>query len=212
MDTLAWLFILAGIILIRQVSKGRVMNLGQDLSDAFLAIASGDNAGLQSVISRTGDSTTDVDGTTTLTKYGAGNPANAAGANVPASNTTILRSAVELGQAAKGYRFAATGPDYYDCSGLMWRACQKAGFKGGRFTTYTLKGNKAFTQISDPKLGVSQVMLGDIVLWPTHHMGVVSGNGRFYSARSVKSGISEANIENFGGFGTPIYMRYNGAS
>jgi cell wall-associated NlpC family hydrolase len=210
MDTIAWLLMLAGIVLIRQVSKGRVMNLGQDLSDAFLAIASGDQTKLTEVFSRSGDSATDTDGTATLTKYGAGNPANAAGPTVSAANTTILRSAVELGQAAKGYRFAATGPDYYDCSGLMWRACQKAGYKGGRFTTYTLKANKAFTQISDPKLGVSTVALGDIVLWPTHHMGVVSGNGRFYSARSVKSGISEANIENFAGYGTPIYMRYTG--
>jgi cell wall-associated NlpC family hydrolase len=210
MDTIAWLLILSGFVLIRQVTKGRVMNLGQDLSDAFLAIASGDQGKLSEVISRNGDSATDTDGTTTLTKYGAGNPANAAGANTPAANATILRSAVDLGQAAKGYRFAATGPDYYDCSGLMWRACQKAGYKGARFTTFTLKGNKAFTQVSDPKLGVSTVTLGDIVLWPTHHMGVVSGNGRFYSARSVKSGISEANIENFGGYGTPIYMRYTG--
>lgn len=210
MDTLAWIFMLAGIIIIRQVTKGRVMDLGKDLSDAFLAIASGDTAGLQDVISRTGTSATDSDGTGTLEKYGAGNPANAAGANVPATNTTILREAVALGEAAKGYRFGATGPDYYDCSGLVWKACQKAGYKGGRFTTYTLKSNSKFTQIGDPTLGVSNVMLGDIVLWPTHHMGVVSGNGRFYSARSVKSGISEANISGFGGFGKPIYMRYTG--
>lgn len=210
MNTIGWLFILGAILLARQVTKGRVMNLGQDLSDAFIAAASGDTNGLTAVLARTGTSNTTSEFSGTLTNKGLGNPANAADATTPKANATILREAVNLGQAAQGYRFGASGPTYYDCSGLMWRACQKAGYTGGRFTTFTIKGNKSFTQIGDPSLGVSQVTLGDLVVWPTHHMGVVSAPGRFYSARSVKSGISQADIAGFGGFGKPIYMRYTG--
>lgn len=214
MSTLAWIFILGGFILARQVSKGRIQNLGEDLSDSFLAIVSGDTSKLTEVFGRTGNGLIPAGGDDpvgTLEYYGHGNPANAADATTPTNNATILREAVNLGEAAKGYRFTATGPDYYDCSGLVWRACQKAGYSGSRFTTFTLRSNKKFKQLGDPSLGVSQVTLGDIVLWPTHHMGVVSGQDKFYSARSVKSGIGTSQISTFEpGFGKPIYMRYIG--
>jgi cell wall-associated NlpC family hydrolase len=211
-NTLGWLFIFSAVILGRQVTKGRVMNLGEDLSDAFIAVASGDTKSLGEVLSRSGDSTT-VDQTSTVGTFenkGHGNPANAADKTTPANNVTILREAVNLGEAAKGYKFGASGPDYYDCSGLVWRACQKVGFTGGRFTTFTIRGNKSFQQLADPSLGVSQVTLGDLVVWPRHHMGIVSGKGRFYSARNPRSGIGEASIDGFRGNEKPIYLRYIG--
>lgn len=211
MNTIGWLLILAAGVLIRQIKQGRVMNLGEDLSDMFIAIASGDSKGLSAVLARTGEGLTasdDYHGT--LTYYGKGNPANAATTNTPANNVVILREAINLGEKAKGYRFVATGPDYYDCSGLMWRACQKAGYGGPRFTTATIKLMKGFTQVGNPALGVSTSTIGDLVVWPGHHMGVVSKSGQFYSARSVRSGIGEAQIQNFSGYGTPIYLRYTG--
>lgn len=58
MNTVAWLLILGALLLIRQVFKGRVMNLGEDLSDSFLAILQGDADGLTEVLSRTGEATT----------------------------------------------------------------------------------------------------------------------------------------------------------
>lgn len=214
MSTLGWILILAGIILARQVVKGRASNIGTDLSDAFLAITRGDSGALSDVFSRTGTDNQPVEGqgqdssTGTLTYAGKGNPANAATDSTPPSNVIILREAVNLGEAAKGYRLTATGPDYYDCSGLIWRACQKAGFTGVRFTTYTIRASKSFTQLFGAHSGIT---LGDIVLWPNHHMGVVSGADRFYSARSVKSGIGEAQISTFEpSFGAPIYLRYKG--
>lgn len=219
MTTIAWLFILAAIIIARQVAKGRVTNLSQDLSDAFLAITRGDSDALTAVFARTGDSNipnADIPITGLVIAGAQGvidkaNPANAANASTPTNNVTILSTAYKLGTAAKGYRLTATGPDYYDCSGLVWRAVQKVGFKGIRFTTYTVKLSKGFTQLGSPGLGVSNVTLGDIVLWPNHHMGVVSGNDQFYSARSVKSGIGTSKISTFEpSFGKPIYLRYTG--
>jgi hypothetical protein len=55
---MGWVFILMAGIVLRQVSRGRVMETPQDLSDAFLAIVSNDTAKLKEVFSRTGDFTT----------------------------------------------------------------------------------------------------------------------------------------------------------
>jgi peptidoglycan DL-endopeptidase CwlO len=119
-------------------------------------------------------------------------------------------AAVMLGHKAKGYRWAATGPDYYDCSGLIWRATQLIGYKGARFTTATLPGLKQFRRLQDREVNVD-----DIVHWPaghggvTGHMGVVTGGDMFYSARSVRSGIGEAKISTFRK-AKPRYYRYIG--
>ena len=222
MNTLAWLLILSALVLIRQVSKGRVLNLGEDLSDVFIAVASNDQAGLKEVLSRTGDGTEVTQAFDPL----ADGVANAVGGvsqglldTVGSTteqfqnhldtiqkdiNSNIALWSIQLGHKAIGYRFGATGPDYYDCSGLMWRACQKVGFKGGRFNTTSILVRKEFKRLADAK----QAVTGDIVLWPTHHMGVVTTPGRFYSARSVKSGIGETNIEGFRKGSKPVYLRY----
>ena len=55
MTTVGWFLILMGALVLRQVVKGRIMDTPDDLSDAFLAIVSGDTKGLTEVLSRTGD-------------------------------------------------------------------------------------------------------------------------------------------------------------
>lgn len=226
MTTLAWLFILTAVILVQRVSKGRVMSLGEDLSDAFIAIASGDNEGLSEVFAREGDGTKTTHAFDSLAN-GLGELSGGFATAIPDTaaslagqmgdhlsdvqkeiNSNIALWAIKLGTAAKGYKFVATGPDYYDCSGLMWRACQKVGYKGSRFTTATIRLHKQFKPLGDPSLGVSQVTTGDIVLWPGHHMGVVTTPGRFYSARSVKSGIGESTIAGFNKSIKPVYLRF----
>jgi cell wall-associated NlpC family hydrolase len=206
MSTLAWLMGLVAILIIRQVSKGRVMNIGEDLSDSFLAIISGKTDQLTEVLSRTGDSatpSTSVDAPTdgSTPSVGAGGFAGIA---------------MALGKAAKGYRFGATGPEYYDCSGLMVATAKKLGYTGGRFTTFTIGTNKAFVKIASPAVqgpGTSGGTIGaginDIVVWPTHHMGVITGPNKFYSARNPTSGIGETTISGFRSE-APVYYRYKG--
>jgi hypothetical protein len=201
MNTIAWLLILAAILLMRAVTKGRVLNVGEDLSDAFLAIVQGDYQELTVVLARTGDSNSaaksEIDlgeGTFAPHVKGSDDP------TVNATNGIILATAQRLGKAAKGYRLGATGPDYYDCSGLVWRAVQAAGYKGPRFVTSTIRLSSAFTQTSSP-------VIGDTVLWPGHHMGVMTKPGYFYSARNPRSGISEAPIAGFRKE-SPIYLRF----
>lgn len=55
MNTLGWILILVGIVLVRAVLKGRVLYLSEDLSDAFLALVRGDTAELTAVFGRSGD-------------------------------------------------------------------------------------------------------------------------------------------------------------
>src|ERR1700755_1911252 len=142
MSTVGYFFILVALLLIRQVFKGRVMNLGEDLTDAFTAVVSGDTDKLGEVLTRTGDSNTP--NTATLNVVGDNSP-------VPTLATVGIALAAEnRGKAAKAYKWAATGPDYYDCSGLMWRACQDLGYTGPRFVTATVAAMKGFTRVASP--------------------------------------------------------------
>jgi cell wall-associated NlpC family hydrolase len=223
--TLAWLFILAGILTARQVSRGRVMNISQDLGDAFIAVASGDTDALGEVLTRRGEDSAPTaadlavykltqgvtEGLTTAT-VSIGDGIGDAFTQLADGVNNLAIVAVTLGSKAKGYRWAATGPDYYDCSGLMWRACQGIGFTGVRFTTSTIGASSQFKRISPPGMqgpGVTAATINDIVVWPTHHMGVITGPDKFYSARSVKSGIGESKISSFRN-STPVYYRYVG--
>lgn len=204
MSTFAWLLILVGILIARSVFKGRVMNIGEDLSDAFLALINGKADDLQEVFQRTGSSLSPSaadlylgEGQLTLKKVGS------------VTDGKILAAARALGTKAKGYRFGSAGPDFYDCSGLVYRAVQTVGYRGPRFFTATVQAMPGFHKL-DP--GNDSPRVDDIVLWPGHHMGIVSGPDTFYSARSPKSGISDAKISTFGpanGWGAPIYLRYN---
>lgn len=210
MNTIGWLFIFAGIIIVRQVAKGRVMNLPEDLGDAFIAFASGDTDALGGVLARSGDSATP-------TASAVDNSTQVVGTGGTASG--LAAAAQLLGSKAKGYRWASTGPTYYDCSGLMWKACQAVGYRGPRFTTATVLMQREFKRISAPGTqgpGVTAAVVNDMVLWPagsggvTGHMGVITGPDKFYSARSVRSGIGEATISGFRKT-RPIYVRYVGS-
>jgi cell wall-associated NlpC family hydrolase len=203
-STIAWLLILAGVLIMRSAIKGRAAYLPTDISDAFLALIQGDSEELSSVLARSGDGLDSEQTDTTAYESGMGDAANPPrGIGSGGGGTDIGAAAVKRGAAAKGYRWTATGPDYYDCSGLMWRACQDAGvYKGARFTTFNVGSLKAFTRVTDPAND-------DLVVWPTHHMGVVTGPDTYYSARSVKSGIGYSKISAFSK-GKPIYLRARG--
>lgn len=227
MTTLGWLLILIGILVARQVSKGRVMQLGEDLSDALLALASGDTDSLGEILTRTGPSAkpTAADlaifnltagvtgGITTAGGTIAGGIGDATQQLQKGIESSLALAAVTLGSRAKGYRWAATGPDYYDCSGLIWRAAQGVGYKGFRFTTATISAAPGFKRISPPATqgpGVISATVNDVVVWPMHHMGVITGPGKFYSARNPKDGIGESSIAGFRKE-APVYYRFVGA-
>jgi cell wall-associated NlpC family hydrolase len=201
------LAVLTSVLLIRQVAVGRAADTAGDLRDILVSVVTGDLDGLGTVLSRHGsDSGADTVASAPesgSTQYGK-TPANT-------SSSSLLNEMVSLGEAAKGYRLGSEGPDYYDCSGLVWKAMKNLGiYTGARFTTANFvqkMGNKV-TPTSSPATG-------DIVVWrnATHgHMGVVGLNGSIYSALSPSNGIgyqSEKDISNSIGL-TPSYYQIVG--
>ena len=214
-----YLFVAAAVILIRQVIVGRVNEIPSDVKDLTLSLLKGDTAGASSVLAQRG-SNADMSGT-----VGAGvgdllgtngvDPNSLLGQHMypgmSATASSFIQVCKQLGGAAKGYQKGATGPDYYDCSGLIYTALKQMGiYTGFRFWTgnFDIVAPKFATKVT------GSYYPGDIILWPGHHMGVVDGTNSMYSARSVAKGIGsgpiDADIAYFGS--QPEYWRLNGAS
>lgn len=188
MSTLAWLLILVGFMVTRQVSKGRANSIRVDAHDLVLGFLTGDTAKVSEVLNRppSVDLTSAVSPEATTTGNG--------------DSLAVARSLAA--KASNKYRWGATGPDAYDCSGLVWRALRETGvYNGVRFTSATFG-------VIAPKFA-SEVMTpaaGDIVVWPGHHMGFVTGPGKMFSALNAKRGIIDSPIS-WGGKDTPKYWR-----
>ncbi len=201
MTTVAWVFILVGLYLIRGLSKGRtIAEAPNDLGDLFIGLVTGDQAQVKEVLARTSSSAVDaVNGEPVIQGTFSVLPSKAGPA--------ILQNAKRLGSAAKGYRLGATGPTYYDCSGLVWRTLKLMKvYDGPRFTVATFT-----TQVKCIQVTAKTAQPGDIVVWfraLTHHMGIVEDPvaGTFYSARSSKTGIGTSHIAGFNTF-DPTYWR-----
>lgn len=182
MNTLAWVLILVAGLLVRGMTKGRsITQLPGDLGEMFNALIGGDQAGLAGALGRTGDSQTPTVTGPTVT----GAQAVAAG---PGGGVSLLGEMKRLG-AGKPYVWGGTGPDGYDCSGIMWRGMRNlAMYSGPRFTTLTflVALRSSLTKVYAP-------MVGDVVWWPTH-MGVCDGPDSFYSALSTNGGIKSVPI------------------
>ncbi len=205
MQTLAWILLLTGGLLIRQVTAGRAGNTLEDFSDGFTAFVSGDWTGLSAVAARRG-SNNEVVSVPSVTET----PITVGGSPVVGGNggTELITEMRKLATAANNrYILGTQGPNSYDCSGLVWRAMRNIGaYKGVRFTTATFPfmAGSAVTQVPNPQVG-------DIVLWAKTagrafgHMGVVIGQDRMFSALSSSWGIRESPIS--AEKGTPSYWR-----
>jgi len=189
MAPFGYAFILGGILLLRQVLVGRAMDTPGDTRDLALALLSGDMTEVGNVLARRGE---------TADAVGGGSP-------VASANTPLVAEVMRLGEAAKGYRLGATGPDYYDCSGLIWRAMRKLDiYTGPRFTTHVfaaVAAAKGWAKVDTPAAG-------DVVLWPAKHMGVATGGDGMYSARNEEKGINPSTISGDSSvLGTPSFYR-----
>jgi cell wall-associated NlpC family hydrolase len=93
----------------------------------------------------------------------------------PTGAAAIAVRAAEA-QLNKPYRYAAAGPDYFDCSGLTMYAWGRAGVSMAHF---------AATQYSQfPHVPISQLAPGDLLFFgsPIHHVGMYVGNGKMIEA------------------------------
>ena len=119
---------------------------------------------------------------------------------MPFTPQQFVATARQLGNG-RAYILDTTGPDSYDCSGLIYRTLVNLGlYNGRRFSTrdwVTLSSHIAFS--------VSPPAVGDVVLWAARHIGIVTGPDTFYSAYSPARGILDTSISQFPG--TPQYYR-----
>lgn len=102
-----------------------------------------------------------------------------------------LLGAVEKYGKGKPYVWGASGPDAFDCSGLVMYALQKA--FGKSFPHYSGDQYAMSRPVRDPQMG-------DLVFFGPggrNHVGVYAGNGKIWSAMSPSSGIGMANVSDF---------------
>lgn len=105
-------------------------------------------------------------------------------APLPPAPSEIAGRAISfaLGEVGKPYVWGGTGPDSYDCSGLMLRAYQAAGI--------TLPRVARQQYWAGAQLPVRQAQPGDLLFWgydttdpnSIHHVAMYLGNGRMVEA------------------------------
>jgi len=192
MNAIGYFLILIALVLARGMSRGRMIGdeFG-DLSDAFKAAISGDFTTLRTVFSR------------------VGNPTDVSTNNSAATSSGNLLSAMHQLGDGKTYALGASGPNSYDCSGLVWKALGAIGaYKGLRFTSLSFPA-----QCSSFATVTTSPQVGDIVRWydylrATGHLGVVDGPDSVFSALSPASGIKSMSISGLtAAKGAPTYYR-----
>ena len=92
-------------------------------------------------------------------------------------------------QIGKPYVWGATGPNAYDCSGLVQYAYSQAGKNIGR-TTYQQAG-------AGQHVSVSQAQAGDIVMWGDYHDAIYVGNNQYVHAPQPGQNVTQATISSY---------------
>lgn len=104
-----------------------------------------------------------------------------------------------LSQVGKPYRWAAAGPDAYDCSGLTMWAWAQAGV--------SLPHNSGMQQASITPVSQSDLQPGDLIFFgsPVHHVAMYIGNGQMveapYTGQFVR--VVSSSRSDFAGAGRP---------
>ena len=92
-------------------------------------------------------------------------------------------------QIGKPYVWGATGPNAYDCSGLVQYAYSQAG-KNIKRTTYQQAG-------AGQHVSVSQAQAGDILMWGDYHDAIYVGNNQYVHAPQPGQNVTQATISSY---------------
>lgn len=101
-----------------------------------------------------------------------------------------------LAQIGKPYVYGATGPDSFDCSGLV---CYSYGYGRGRTTYAMIDSLKAS---GDWKTDISQLSYGDLVFTSEGHVGIYLGNNTMVHAPKPGSSVCTTTLWSFIGGGS----------
>ena len=106
----------------------------------------------------------------------------------PSQDSTTLGISIanyDLSKQGKRYYWGASGPNYFDCSGLVYWAHNQAGVKIGRTTAAGYAG-------SGKAVSYSNLQIGDVITFNygrgVAHIGIYIGNGNMVHASGKGSG------------------------
>jgi len=121
------------------------------------------------------------------------------------NGTTVTANSVSAGalayaraQIGKPYVLGATGPNAFDCSGLVFRAFEHVGVKlpgWPRPNTQTIMSGIATGKLT--RVSRADLQVGDLVFPTIAHVGIYSGNGKFVEAPNSLSKVREVNVWGF---------------
>ena len=128
-----------------------------------------------------------------------------------ASGTAATAIAYARAQLGKPYEWGGTGPDAYDCSGLVWAAYQSAGVDIPRTSEAQWAGL--------PHVPPAGVRPGDLVFFPGSdgtftapgHVALVIGGGQMIQAYAAGTPIEISALNGDGAGGIAGYARPGGA-
>ena len=108
-------------------------------------------------------------------------------------DTSISWAKKVAGNNKYRYRYGATGPTYFDCSGYTGKAFSAAGKKLQRTSGAQYKA-------APKKVKLSKMQKGDLVFWSSnggrsfYHVALYVGGGKIAHARNPSAGISVTNL------------------
>lgn len=119
--------------------------------------------------------------------------------------TGLLKAAEKYGEGHR-YVWGATGPNTFDCSGLVMYTLKHAyginypHFSGSQYnmTRHISKG---------------EAHMGDLVFWGaggSDHVGIYAGGNKYFSAESPSQGIHMNTLDSVVGKGRPLFGRIKG--
>ncbi|WP_169302104.1 phage tail tape measure protein [Lentilactobacillus buchneri] len=128
--------------------------------------------------------------------------------NDVSSNASMVKAMKKYGSGHR-YVWGASGPDSFDCSGLVMYALRKAfGISVPHNSAAQYHDTSVFQHISP-----SSAKPGDALFWgPGSHVGIYEGHGKYYSAFSPKMhpNIGSYPVHGYGGDGQLLAARIKG--
>jgi cell wall-associated NlpC family hydrolase len=109
----------------------------------------------------------------------------------PGSSTAAQAASIAMGKIGSPYVWAGSGPDTFDCSGLVMWAFGQAGRPGLPHSTYSLINMGV-------EVPLDQLQVGDLV-FPSHigHVGIYVGNNSFVHAPSSGDVVKVTSLSDY---------------
>ena len=172
----------------------------QAAKDANDRASESQNAGQQAPSEQESKDQADHDTETVPVPTTPSNKSDSAPANSSSSNSASSIGgggvSTALAQIGKPYVYGATGPNSFDCSGLV---CYSFGYARGRTTGAMISSLQAS---GDWKSDISQLSYGDLIFTDYGHVGIYLGGGTMVHAPRPGYSVCTTNVWSFIGGGS----------